>query len=137
MVPVESALRGFFKPVAKRVHARLRRTKCIPFAVNDGDEAKYADVDESCLEVPSRVVMASDAVREVVSPELLFNLTAKRYIREGVDVPPDVASELGIDNITVRDPPPHTHTHTHIQLISTVETELSDFVHNNLFKHGT
>lgn len=97
MVPAESALRGFFKPVAKAVHVRLRRTKCIPFVV-DGTE-----VNGSCLDLPSRVVMASDTVREVVSPELLFNLMSKRYIREGVDVPSEVASELGIETIAVRD----------------------------------
>lgn len=99
MVPVESALRGFFKPVAKAVHARLRRTKCIPFVVDDNG----TEVDGSCLDLPSRVVMASDTVREVVPPELLFNLMSKRYIREGVNVPSEVASELGIETIAVRD----------------------------------
>ena len=99
MVPVESALRGFFKPVAKAVHARLRRTKCIPFVVDDNG----TEVDGSCLDLPSRVVMASDTVREVVPPELLFNLMSKRYIREGVNVPSEVASELRIETIAVRD----------------------------------
>jgi hypothetical protein len=95
MVPIERDLRGFFKPVAQRVHKQLRRTKCIPVDRDVGDG------DSHDLEVPSRVVIAADAIRELVPPALLLKLSDKRYLREGVEVLPEVAADLGIETFGV------------------------------------